>query len=173
MNSVMSFRKISKIAEEHISLLRLLVPVVLVLALLGYVLEDEAIDLPRIISTLPFDPDCDLRAGACVTKLSDNAEVSFAIEPRTIPLLQELQLVVIVNGYPVEKVEVDLNGLGMNMGFNRVKLDSMGDGYFSGTGQLSVCTLEIMEWEAKVLLYQKEDVTVVPYRFITVKGQEY
>ena len=158
-------------AEDRTPLVSLLLAVVLVLALLGYVLEDEAIDLPRIISTLPFDPDCDLRAGACVTKLSDNAKVSFAIEPRTIPLLQELQLAVTVNGYSVDKVEVDLNGVDMNMGFNRVELESMGNGHFSGTGQLSVCTLDIMEWEARVLLYQKDDVTVVPYRFITVKSK--
>ena len=171
--STMILRKLSKIAESQIPLLRLLVPVILVLLLLGFILEHEFVDQPRVISTLSVDPDCDLRAGACVSRLADNSEVSFAIEPRTIPLLQDLQLAVTVNGYPVDKVEVDLNGLGMNMGFNRVKLDSMGDGYFSGTGQLSVCTLDIMEWEAKVLLYQKEDVTVVPYRFITVKGQEY
>lgn len=167
--SVNSFRQFSKMAENHIPLLSWLVPVCLVLALLGYVLQDEATDLPRIISTLPFDPDCDLRAGACVTRVSDDTEVSFSIKPRTIPVLEELQLAVTVTGYPVDKVEVDLNGLGMNMGFNRVKLDSLGNGDFSGTAQLSVCTLDIMEWEAKVLLYQKEDVTVVPYRFITVK----
>ncbi len=33
---------------------------------------------------------------------------------------------------------------------------------------LSVCVHEIMEWEAKVLLYQGNQVTAVPFRFITV-----
>jgi hypothetical protein len=165
-----SFRQLSTMAEDRVPLLRLLVPGVLMLVLLGYILGDAAIDSPKIISTLPFDPDCDLRAGACMTRIPGSGEVSFAIEPRTIPLLAELQLAVTVKDFPVDKVEVDLNGLGMNMGFNRVKLDSIGNGRFSGTGQLSVCTLDIMEWEAKVLLYQKDDVTVAPYRFITVKN---
>ena len=68
-----------------------------------------------------------------------------------------------------ETVEVDLQGLDMNMGFNRPKLASLGDGHFRGEGMLPVCVRDAMEWEAKVLVHSDDGLRAAPFRFITVK----
>ena len=117
---------------------------------------------------LAHSPDCDLRAGPCISALPTGGEVSFSIEPRNIPLLETLKLQVETTNLSVEKVDVDINGVEMNMGFNRTQLQALGNGRFSGKADLSVCVHEIMEWEAKVLLHQRNQVTSVPFRFITV-----
>lgn len=118
---------------------------------------------------LSYDPDCDLRKGPCISRLPNGKGVSFAIEPRSIPLLEELQLEVRTSDQSIEKVSVDINGIEMNMGINQAQLEPLGNGRYTGKADLSVCIHEVMEWEAKVFLHQAKQVIEVPFRFITVK----
>jgi len=115
------------------------------------------------------DPDCDLRAGPCTTVLDDERSVRFSIEPRSIPPLSPLLLRVDAVGFTAKEVSVDLNGVGMHMGFNRVLLSKHPEGHFAGTGSLSVCIRDVMEWEAVVALAGEHALISVPFRFITVK----
>lgn len=115
------------------------------------------------------DPKCDLRAGPCVTRLANGAEVSFGIEPRSIPMLEPLTLSVEVKGQEARSVEVDFEGLEMYMGFNRPKLSAQGNGRFVGETRIPVCVRDAMEWEAKVLLGTGRGMLAVPFRFITIK----
>jgi len=124
---------------------------------------------PEVAVAIPADPACDLRAGPCVSRLNDDASVSFAIEPREIPLVKPLQLRVEVQGLDAQQVEVDFSGVDMNMGFNRVKLERKGEGRFVGGGMLPVCVRDAMEWEAKVLVHARQGISSVAYRFITVR----
>jgi hypothetical protein len=115
------------------------------------------------------NPDCDLRAGPCLTVLDDKRSVRFSIEPRSIPPLSPLLLRVDAIGFTAQAVSVDLNGVGMHMGFNRVLLNRQPTGHFAGTGSLSVCIRDVMEWEAVVALTSEDALISVPFRFITVK----
>lgn len=124
---------------------------------------------PEVIVEAELDPSCDLRAGPCVSRLPGGSEVSFAIEPRDIPLIQPLQLNVEVKGMDVRSAEVDFAGVGMNMGFNRPKLEAADGGQFSGGATLPVCVRNTMQWEARVLLKTNEGLISVPYRFLTAK----
>jgi hypothetical protein len=116
-----------------------------------------------------LDPDCDLRAGPCTTVLDDERSVRFSIEPRSIPPLSPLLLRVDAIGFTAQTVSVDLNGIGMHMGFNRVMLSKYPEGHFAGTGSLSVCIRDVMEWEAVVTLASEKALISAPFRFITVK----
>ena len=124
---------------------------------------------PDIAVSIPADPSCDLRAGPCRSQVEDSGRVSFAIEPRTIPLVKPLQLRVELQGLEAQQVEVDFSGVDMNMGFNRVRLVPAEAGVFTGDGMLPVCVRDAMEWEAKVLVTTGEGLTSVAYRFITVR----
>jgi len=117
-----------------------------------------------------IDPDCDLRAGPCTTVLDDGRSVRFSIEPRSIPPLAPLLLRVDTTGFTAREVSVDLNGVGMHMGFNRVALSKHPKGYFAATGTLSVCIRDVMEWEAMVTLVSEDTVVYAPFRFITTKN---
>ena len=124
---------------------------------------------PEVSVLAPLDPDCDLRAGPCSGDFPDGGRVVFGIQPATIPILKPLQFDVRLEGLEAETVEVDLQGLDMNMGFNRPTLASLGDGHFRGEGMLPVCVRDAMVWEAKVLVHSDDGLRAAPFRFITVK----
>ncbi len=123
---------------------------------------------PEIAVAVPADPACDLRAGPCRSTFA-GGEVSFAIEPRTLPLVKPLQLRVELKGMQAQQVAVEFSGVDMNMGFNRFPLKPAGEGVFTGEGLLPVCVRDAMEWEAKVLIATGRGLTAVAYRFITVR----
>ncbi len=124
---------------------------------------------PDLAEVAPLDPNCDLRVGPCVGRFSDGTEISFSIEPRTIPLVETLQLKTTIKGVSAQGAEVDFIGLNMDMGFNRSKLKAEGDGRFSGTGVLPVCIMTVMEWEARVMMQTDQGVIAAPFRFKTAR----
>ena len=124
---------------------------------------------PTTVIDLPHDPACDLRQGSCSSTLPEGGNVTFAIEPRTLPVLKPLTLSVTVEGLETRKVEAHFNGVDMNMGFNYAELQAVGEGKFSGTITIPVCVRNGMEWEAKVLVHTPEGIIAVPYRFWTGK----
>ncbi len=124
---------------------------------------------PELTLVAPLDPECDLRGGPCIGTLPGGGEISFSIEPKTIPLVETLQLGVGLKGVSARKVEVDFIGIGMPMGFNRSRLKSDGKGRFGGNGVLPVCIRDAMEWEARVMVHTDKGIVAAPFRFITVK----
>lgn len=124
---------------------------------------------PELAYQAALDKSCDLRAGPCRSELPDGGSVTFGIEPREIPVVKPLKLEVRVSGLDVSEVEIDFSGVDMNMGFNRPKLQRVGDGHFAGDGMLPVCVRDAMEWEARVLMKTRSGLFAAPYRFITVK----
>ena len=125
---------------------------------------------PKAQIQAALDPDCDLRAGPCSSILADGRSIRFSIEPRSIPPLTPLQLRVDAIGFTAREVSVDLNGVGMYMGFNRVDLDEHPQGHFTATGSLSVCIRDTMEWEAVVSVVSYDMQVSAPFRFIISKN---
>jgi len=124
---------------------------------------------PVVVRMAALEPECDLRAGPCTGELSDGSRITFAIKPESIPVVKPLEFEVQVEGFDADSVEVDFQGVGMNMGFNRPKLAAQGSGKYTGNGMIPVCVRDAMEWEAKVLVTTKEGIVAAPFRFITVK----
>ena len=124
---------------------------------------------PDIQVSASLNPDCDLRAGPCASRLPEGGVISFAVEPRSIPVIKPLALRVAVTGLEARAVEVDFVGVDMNMGFNRTALEMHEPGLYRGEGMLPVCVRDAMEWEARVLVYTDAGLVSAPYRFITVK----
>ncbi len=125
---------------------------------------------PELAAVAPIDQNCDLRSGPCVGRFADGTEISFSIEPRTIPLVETLQLKAMVKGVFAQNVEVDFIGLNMDMGFNRSRLKADGDGRFSGSGVLPVCIMTVMMWEARVMVRTAQGVIAAPFRFSTTRS---
>lgn len=143
----------------------------LFLALIGVAIyKFQPLLNPELAAVASVDPKCDLRAGPCVGKFPDGTEVSFGIEPRSIPLVKPLQLKAEVNGASAQGVEVDFVGLNMEMGFNRSRLKADGNGRFSGTGVLPVCIMTVMQWEARVLVKTERGLIAAPFRFNTTRA---
>jgi len=123
----------------------------------------------NILATATLDANCDLTAGACESHFPGNGRVSFSISPHPIVGLKPLQLKVQTEGLETQAVDVDFRGLGMNMGFNRPRLQEDAEGEYSGTGTLSVCILDRMTWEATVLISTRAGVYAAPFRFETIR----
>ncbi len=124
---------------------------------------------PEIAARAPLASECDLRAGSCSVVFPDGARVTFAIQPKSIPVVAPLEFEVVVQGMQADGVEIDFIGVDMNMGFNRAKLSRLEGGRFSGDGMLPVCVRDVMEWEARVLVATSSGLMEAPFRFITVK----
>ncbi len=125
-----------------------------------------------IIATAPLNPSCNLNSDPCEAHFPGHGQVSFAISPHPIVGLKPLQLTVKTDRISAQIVEVDFRGLGMNMGFNRPRLEKRADGEYSGTGTLSVCVLERMTWEATVLITTRNGVLAAPFRFETTRHSD-
>lgn len=119
---------------------------------------------PRTDVVLPQSA-CDLGAGPCTIELPGGGRVEVAIEPRPIPALKPLRLTAVASGAEVARVEVDFTGVDMNMGYNRPRLDSLGDGRFAGQGSLPVCITGRMPWAATFIVETRRSVVAAPFRF--------
>lgn len=132
-----------------------------VLGVIGYKLA-PLLD-PKTDVTLPTS-SCDLGKQACVATLPDGGQLEFSIEPRPIPSLKPLQLQATIRGSKVRRVEVDLAGTDMKMGFNRPVLEER-NGRYSGLASLPVCVTGKMAWQATVLVETGKQLVAIPFRF--------
>ena len=82
--------------------------------------------------------------------------------------MHPLQLKVETQGVKVNSIQVDFVGIGMEMGYNRSKLEKR-DNNFIGKVILPACIRAKMEWKAKVLLTTDTGITMIPFVFYTIK----
>ncbi|MEJ2575132.1 MAG: hypothetical protein P8106_00230 [Gammaproteobacteria bacterium] len=119
--------------------------------------------------TQRLEPDagCDLRQGPCTRTLPGGGLMSFSIRPTWLPLMDPLTLEVALTGASVDGVQVDIVGRNMDMGINRTRLEPAGEGRWTGSTVLPVCSRQRMDWEAAVWLERGDDILAVPHRFET------
>ena len=143
------------------------VVIILLLGGLAFVLARAWPALFPDLETLQVDPGCDLRLGPCERDLPNGGSIVFSILPRAIPLMKTLHLQVELRATNANGVLVDITGLNMNMGLNRVALSALGGGHWRGETLLPVCSANVMQWEASVWLDRGSGLLAVPYRFST------
>lgn len=114
------------------------------------------------------EPACDPRAGPCTARFADGGMVTLDLLPRGIPSVTPLAASATLHGLlPPLRVELDLVGADMNMGYNRVSLTPTGEpDRYTGGAMLPVCVRERMLWEARVLLHYPDRLLAAPFRFV-------
>jgi len=119
---------------------------------------------PENISLWPLKDDCDLHQQTCISKMGDSS-VSLKISPDPIPVARPLGIELILNNLDAEKVELDISGANMYMGYNRVKLKpSETAGRYVGTSMLAFCTTDTMQWKITLIIHQKSGRQIqIPY----------
>lgn len=160
----------NKASPKHLALLlwgALGLLVIAVLAMLIY--QAWPMLYPVGVARAPLNSGCDLVSGPCSVNFDEGGQVTLSVEPRGIPLVKPLRLMVTVQGLEPDGVEVDFAGVDMNMGYNRVRLEPDGTGRYAGQGILPVCVRDRMAWEAKVLLGTRAGYLVAPFRFETFR----
>ncbi|MBE0491027.1 MAG: hypothetical protein IBX44_02125 [Sulfurospirillum sp.] len=96
--------------------------------------------------------DCDLHVSACGVKLSvTENEMFFDIEPKSIPLMQELHFEVKL-AKPLSKDTLDLAiyATNMNMGYHTVAMQKITENTYAAKAILPTCSVGGMQWRAEV-----------------------
>lgn len=150
--------------------LMLILSVILIIALLSIAYyKTELGNKNNLLLRVEADRSCDLQKNACSLKIPDGGVVTLSMEPRPIPLVQELNIKVQTLSINAEKIAIKFNGTDMNMGPNNVTLMAQENGIFTGTGMLPVCIRNSMEWQAEVYVQTEDGIIIAPFIFETRK----
>lgn len=140
----------------------------------AWVLAEQYLDTGGSGDVTILQPgECDLNAGPCTATHPAGGTLTLEITPRPVPMLQPLSLTLDLDatartrlGDP-EALELDLAGVEMYMGFQRPRLEHVGDGRYTGETTLPICTTESMTWAATVMPAGDPDGARVQFRFVT------
>ena len=123
------------------------------------------------IENWPMVRDCNLHQQAC-TAIRGSAAVTLDIQPKPIPVAKPLQIDVSLKGLSAKTVALDISGLNMYMGYNRVELKPTGQGRWTGQSMLAFCTNQKMEWRVSVVVTRPDGTqVVVPFYLVTRSSQ--
>jgi len=122
------------------------------------------------VATAHMDPDCDLLAGPCSATFPGGERIGFAIAPDGVPLSQPLVLIALTGSLPATSVEVDLQGVDMDYGFNHTVLAPTGEGRFNGIASLPLCATEDIAWRAAVTVHTDKGPYEATFDFVTPAG---
>lgn len=117
----------------------------------------------------PLVTDCDLHEQTCVSQ-SQSAQVQLTLMPQPIPIAKPLSVKAHLSGLDAHKVELDISGINMYMGYNRTRLqaDAERPGVFNGTAMLAFCTNEVMLWQVTLLVHHADgQITQIPFQLET------
>ena len=123
------------------------------------------LQLPRADMLLPLVADCRLDRQICSAALPDGGRLEVSLEPRPVSTITPIRVSVSIAGLPAGRVEVEFQGVDMNMGLQRLPLVSAGSGRFSGETTLPVCVTGQMVWQATILIEADRKNISVPFRF--------
>lgn len=110
-----------------------------------------------------MDKNCDLHTQAC-TANHNGASATLKVSPHPIPIARPLGIEVDLKGLNPSQVQLDISGINMYMGYNRVPLKSAKPNRWVGTSMLAFCTAETMQWQITLMLTMPDGSEVqIPY----------
>jgi hypothetical protein len=136
---------------------------IVLIAVIGYKLSPLL--MPAADVSANAEPGCDLHKRACAAQIPGGGRIELSIAPRPIPMVTPLQVEVRLAGIEAARVDVDLAGVDMNMGYNRPQLAATGPGRFAGEAMLPVCVTGKMAWQATVIVESGRQRIAAPFRF--------
>ncbi len=143
--------------------------IIALLTLSGFSLSGCEQSPPENIQQWSMSETCDLHQTTCTSKFMGRS-VSLKISPHPIPIARPLGIEVLLENIEAEKVELDISGINMYMGYNRVPLTAAKQpGRYIGTSMLAFCTNKKMEWQITLMIHQKDGSQIqIPYRLDTI-----
>lgn len=146
----------------------LLVDIAIVLALgliavVGY--KYSPLLLPKADLTLTPAAGCDLNREACHVDVPGGGRIELVLAPHPIPVVRPLQVTATFSALAPSKVEIDFQGVVMEMGYNRVTLVPDGNGRYQGEATIPVCVTGRMQWRATLAVESDSKRISVPFLF--------
>lgn len=120
------------------------------------------------ITQWQVDDRCNLHEQSC-RATQDGAEVTLKISPHPIPIARPLGIEVDTKNLQIKKMELDISGINMYMGYNRVELKSTKPDRFVGTSMLAFCTNQKMLWQITLMIHLADGSQIqIPYQLETI-----
>jgi len=126
------------------------------------------------ITVWPIVKDCNLHNQTCLASNGEQS-ISLKVSPDPVPIALPLGIELTVKNIQAEKIELDISGANMYMGYNRVTLIPDGStGRYIGTTMLAFCTVEKMQWKITLMIHQKGGKQIqIPYLLETQMHEIY
>ena len=141
-------------------------PFALILMLLGLsgCSDQDAHQHNGKVQQWPLNVSCDLHQQACQTTFN-NQSITLDVTPKPIPVARMLDANIDIKGIaqdnPIEEVALDISGVNMYMGYNRVTFNPTKTLHsYEGKSMLAFCTIDEMEWQLTVLVKLKNGHTI-------------
>lgn len=107
------------------------------------------------VHILPLAENCQLHQQAC-TIHAQGLNIVLDITPKPIPIAKQLAINANITGAIANKVQLDINGSNMYMGYNRIPLVQQDDGSWAGKSLLAFCTIDKMQWQVTLIIDLKD-----------------
>lgn len=101
----------------------------------------------------PLNQNCELHRSACATQQGEQ-KVTLDIYPKPVPIARMFKVRAKLDNLYADSVQLDISGLNMYMGYNRVALRPVQDqpGLYEGQSMLAFCTNDAMQWQLTVMV---------------------
>lgn len=147
---------------------RVLPHVLVVCALVGILVQgDRSVrqrDLPLRELSLPA---CRLDHVVCRAQPDPGVSIVLALAPRPVPAGTPFVASLQVEGVDALAVELEFEGVDMNMGLFRQTLDAQGKGRFESSVILPLCATGAMRWHARLLVRTADELLMLPFDLTT------
>jgi hypothetical protein len=140
-----------------------LIAALALIAVVGY--KYSPLLLPKADLTLTPPASCDLNRQVCAVEVPGGGRIELALAPQPIPVVKPLQVAATFTGLAPKLVEIDFQGVTMNMGYNRVALAAGGGGRYGGEATIPVCVTGRMQWRATLMVETASQRIAVPFLF--------
>jgi hypothetical protein len=140
-----------------------IIAVLALIAFIGY--QYSPLLLPKADLTLPPPKECDLNQQACTVDVPGGGSIKLSLTPRPIPVIKPIRIAVTVSGMGTKQVDLDFQGVQMNMGYNRVKLTKTDDDHYEGDATIPVCITGRMLWRATLMVEATTQRIAIPFLF--------
>ncbi len=95
--------------------------------------------------------NCDLQKEACSVVLEDGSRVTLSINPRPIPLMKPIELVVKTKNINLDNLNLKVYATNMNMGLIEKSLNKTAKNTYKGKITLPTCIVGNMIWNVNII----------------------
>lgn len=145
---------------------RISVTILVSLVVLGWVgYKNLSLPLPEADVTVSPVAGCDLNSQRCIADLPGGGRIELEITPHPIPVLKPVRVSATIAGAVANKLEGDLGGATMDMGYTRVTLEHIGNGRYAGDALIPVCITGRMTWRFTLIVESDRQRIAIPFLF--------
>lgn len=110
---------------------------------------------------------CDLHQSSCKIKIQDGTTFALEVNPKTIPLMEELTFSIKSNNPNLENLILNIYATNMFMGDFNLPIKNLGDGNYEAIGTLPTCPVGDMLWNADIRVEKMNKTIGARFQFKT------